>query len=86
MILEAGVIGVPDEKWGERLKAFVVISDEGSFAPDQIISFAESHLAKYKVPKDFEVISQLPRNANGKVLKAVLRERTQTSINEEKVS
>ena len=85
-VIEAGVVGVPDEKWGERLKAFVVISDEGSFAPDQIVSFAESRLAKYKVPKDFEVISRLPRNANGKVLKAILRARTRPSIKDEKVS
>lgn len=85
-VTEAGVVGVPDEKWGERLKAFVVISDEGSFAPDQIVSFAESRLAKYKVPKDFEVISRLPRNANGKVLKAILRARTQPSIKDEEVS
>ena len=80
-IVEAGVIGVPDEKWGERLKAFVVITADEAFSIDQVISFSEARLAKYKVPKEFEIIPQLPRNASGKLLKAALRERRQLSLN-----
>ena len=79
-IVEAGVIGVPDEKWGERLKAFVVITTDEAFSLDQVISFSEARLAKYKVPKEFEIIPQLPRNASGKLLKAALRERRQLSL------
>ena len=75
------MIGVPDEKWGERLKAFVVITADEAFSIDQVISFSEARLAKYKVPKEFEIIPQLPRNASGKLLKAALRERRQLSLN-----
>ena len=73
-IVEAAVIGVPDEKWGERLKAFVVSANDEQIIPEQLAAFVETLLAKYKVPREYQAIKELPRNAGGKLLKAALRE------------
>jgi long-chain acyl-CoA synthetase len=74
-IVEAGVIGVPDERWGERLKAFVVLEPGTEFDQQEATAFCESQLAKFKVPREFEVIDRLPRNISGKLVKADLRKR-----------
>ena len=72
-VSDVAVVGVPDEKWGERLKAFIVLKDGESLDTDGIAAFCEGQLASYKVPKIMGVIDSLPRNANGKVLKTELR-------------
>jgi long-chain acyl-CoA synthetase len=72
-IAEVAVIGVPDEKWGERLKAVVVLKPNHTLDVDGLARFCEGKLAAYKVPKDMSVVANLPRNANGKVLKTELR-------------
>jgi long-chain acyl-CoA synthetase len=72
-IVEAAVIGVPNEKWGEQLKAFIVVEPDQNFSNSDATKFCEEQLSAYKVPREFEVIKELPRNANGKILKSNLR-------------
>ncbi|MHB1421217.1 MAG: class I adenylate-forming enzyme family protein, partial [Bacillota bacterium] len=73
-VLEAAVIGVPDDVWGEAVKAVVVPSAGESISADEIIAFCKSSLASYKCPTTVDIIDILPRNPSGKVLKRVLRE------------
>ncbi len=65
----AAVIGVPDEQYGEEVKAFVVPADGASPAPDAIIAWAREHLAGYKYPRIVELRESLPLGATGKILK-----------------
>lgn len=74
-VQEAAVIGIPDEKWGEVLKAFVVRRPGGDVGADALLAFLESRISRMKMPKHVEFIEQIPRNANGKVLKTALRAR-----------
>jgi len=75
-IREAAVIGVPDEKWGEALVAFVVRKPGATLpADEELVAFCRQSLAGYKVPRRFERVSELPRNPTGKVLKQELRAR-----------
>ena len=74
-VSEAAVVGIPDEKWGEMLKAYVTVSGEQRFDPNALTRYCEQELARFKVPKQFELIDALPRNPSGKVLKTELRNR-----------
>lgn len=69
---EVAVIGVPDEKWGEVAKAFIVPSKGHTLTSEQIKAFCEQRLARYKIPKHFVFLKELPRNATGKILKKAL--------------
>jgi acyl-CoA synthetase (AMP-forming)/AMP-acid ligase II len=73
-VLEVAVIGVPDAKWGESVKAIVVSKPELNLTEDDIINHCKDKLASYKKPKSVEIIDALPRNATGKVMKFKLRE------------
>ncbi len=70
---EVAVIGVPDDTWGEAVKACVVPKPGTSVDPDDIIAFTRERLAGFKVPKSVDVIEVMPRNASGKILRRELR-------------
>jgi acyl-CoA synthetase (AMP-forming)/AMP-acid ligase II len=74
-VVEAAVIGVEDEEFGQRLKAFVVAAEEAVVSEDDLKAHIKSNLASYKAPREIEFIDELRRNATGKVLKRELRER-----------
>jgi fatty-acyl-CoA synthase len=69
----AAVIGVPDEKWGEVGKAFLTLKPGQSLKPEEIRNYLAAKLAKYKVPKYFEIKDSLPLSATGKILKRELK-------------
>jgi fatty-acyl-CoA synthase len=66
------VIGVDDEKFGQRLKAFVVTRDGEKLSEDDVKNYVKANLASFKVPREIEFMDELPRNATGKVLKREL--------------
>ena len=74
-VLECAVIGVEDEQFGQRLKAFVVRESEASPSEDELKDYIKDNLARYKVPREIDFIDELPRNQTGKVLKRELIER-----------
>lgn len=72
-VLEAAVIGVPHEIYGEVPKAYVVLKEGKELKEDDVLTICSKKLAKYKLPVEVEFIDSLPRNASGKVLKTILR-------------
>ncbi|MFN8036387.1 MAG: long-chain fatty acid--CoA ligase [Acidimicrobiia bacterium] len=75
-VLEAAVVGRPDERWGEVPVAFVALRPDTQTTADELIEHCRGQLAKFKVPKDVVFVDALPRNPSGKVLKRDLRTRT----------
>jgi acyl-CoA synthetase (AMP-forming)/AMP-acid ligase II len=74
-VLEVAVIGVPDEKWGESVKALVVVREGHAVTEPEVIGHCRQSLASYKKPQSVEFLPSLPKNAYGKVLKRELRDR-----------
>jgi acyl-CoA synthetase (AMP-forming)/AMP-acid ligase II len=73
-VSEAAAIGVDDEQFGQRLRAFVVKEDGADVSEDELKSHVKANLARYKVPREIVFVDELPRNATGKVLKRELAE------------
>ena len=74
-VAETAVIGIEDDDFGQRLKAFVVLGGGKDAGEDELKKHVKSNLAGYKVPKEIEFLDELPRNATGKILKRELEER-----------
>ncbi len=73
-ILEIAVIGVPDEKWGESVKAMVVLKEGAKLTEQDIIEWCKGKMARYRVPRSVDFVTDFPRTAAGKVQKKVVRE------------
>jgi fatty-acyl-CoA synthase len=78
-VREVAVIGVPDERWGERPVAVVVLADSAALELSDLTDHCRRHLAAFKVPKQLIIREGLPRNPSGKVLKRVLRAELEAS-------
>jgi len=74
MVLEAGVIGVPDPVYGEEVKAFVVLKVAGSISGKELQDFCAGHLPSFKRPKSIRFMDSLPKSAVGKILRRELRD------------
>ena len=73
-VSEVAAVGVDDEDYGQRLRAFVVLEDGKSADEDELKKHVKSNLAGFKVPREIWFLDELPRNATGKVLKLELKE------------
>jgi long-chain acyl-CoA synthetase len=73
-VADVAVIGIPDATWGERVHAVVAAKAGAQPAAAELIGWCRERLAHFKCPASVDVAGQLPRNATGKILKAVLRE------------
>jgi fatty-acyl-CoA synthase len=73
-VLEVAVIGVPDQKWGERPKAFVVLKDDALVTENELIDHARVKIARYKAPRNVDFLLELPKTSTGKIRKFALRD------------
>jgi fatty-acyl-CoA synthase len=74
-VAEASVIGVDDERFGQRLAAFVVLNDGAAATPDVLKQHVRENLANYKVPREITILDELPRSSTGKIVRRELQDR-----------
>jgi len=74
-IQEIAVVGVPDDKWGEAPRAFVVVREGANVTDVELREFARQNIAHFKVPREFYILTELPKTATGKIQKHLLRQR-----------
>jgi fatty-acyl-CoA synthase len=79
-ILDAGVVGVPDEKWGEVGKAYIVLKPGENLTEEEALKFLRGKVGKYKIPKFIEFVDKLPKTASGKIQKYLLKEGHQKKL------
>ncbi|MCW2791428.1 MAG: long-chain-fatty-acid--CoA ligase, partial [Nocardioides sp.] len=72
-VMEVAIIGVPDDTWGETVKAVVALKPGASATEDELIAHCREHLAHFKCPRSVDIVEALPRNPTGKILKRELR-------------
>lgn len=73
-VQEAAVFGIPDEEWGEAVKAWVALKEGTQATEEELIQFCAQHLASYKKPKSIDIVPELPKNAIGKIDKKTIKE------------
>ena len=78
-VAEAAVLGVDDEKFGQRLEAFVVLRPGAAATPDELKQHVREHLANFKVPRAITVLDELPRGTTGKISRKELQDRAKNA-------
>jgi len=79
-VSDVAVIGVPDEEWGESVKACITLKEDKSATEEEIIEYCNERLAGYKRPKSVDFLGEIPRNPDGKLMKRKLRERYKSAV------
>jgi fatty-acyl-CoA synthase/long-chain acyl-CoA synthetase len=73
-VYDVAVFGIPDEQWGEKVHAAIVVRPGDSLSEEDVLTYAREHLAGYKIPRSISFLDELPRTGSGKILKRQLRE------------